>query len=228
MLIRPFATALILVFVSPVVAKAKPESTCFGTTSKGRLDNAWRLPRSGSNYTTYSSIGVLAGRTYVHSRVYRVVLAAYGKLAESSPDAVFMYAETGKKNGGPFAPHKTHQNGLSVDHMVPMRDEDGRSVHLPTSPFNKLGYDIELDSKGRYEGLVLDAVAMSELLYELHRASLSEGIEIWRVIFDPKLQSLLHQTPRWQYLSEHLEFSRKRSWVRHDEHFHVDFRVPCS
>ena len=119
-------------------------------------------------------------------------------------------------------------NGLSVDHMVPMRDANRRSAHLPTSPFNKLGYAIELDEKGRYQGFELDADAMAELLFELHRASLAEGIEIWRVIFDPKLQSLLHATPRWQYLEENLEFSRRQSWVRHDEHFHVDFDVPCS
>lgn len=138
-----------------------------------------------------------------------------------------MYAETGFETGGSFKPHKTHQNGLSVDHMVPMRDADGRSVHLPTSPFNKLGYSIELDGQGRYEDLALDAGAMAELLHQLHLAAIAEGISIWRVIFDPELQHLLHTTPQWPYLEEHIQFSKQRSWVRHDEHFHVDFRVPC-
>ncbi len=227
-LIRIFAATLLLVHLSATASRAEPESTCFGTTSEGRLETGWRLPTSGPNYTAYSTIGVLAGRTSVHSRVHRVLLSAYAALAESSPRTVFMYAETGKRKGGPFPPHKTHQNGLSVDHMVPMRDAGGRSVHLPTSPFNRLGYDIDLDSRGRHGDLALDSLAMTELLYELHRASLAEGVEIWRVIFDPQLQPLLHDSPRWPYLEKHLEFSRRLSWVRHDEHFHVDFRVPCS
>lgn len=208
-------------------ADARTESTCFGTPAEGRLESGWRLPRSGPNYTAYSLVGVLAGRTYLHSRVYRVVTAAYASLADSHPDLVFMYGETGFEEGGPFEPHKTHRNGLSVDHMVPMRDAEGRSVHLPTSPFNKLGYEIELDSEGRYEDLRLDAEAMAELLFALHRAAVEEGIGIWRVIFDPELQPLLHSTSRWPYLAEHLELSTNRSWVRHDEHFHADFRVPC-
>ncbi len=218
---------LALALTSADGADAETASKCFGTTSSGRLENGWRLPASGPNFTAYSRIGVLAGRTYVHSRVHRVLLAAYESLAVSAPTKIFMYAETGFESGGPFKPHKTHQNGLSLDHMVPMRSADGRSVHLPTSPFNKLGYAIELDDRGRYEDLVLDASAMAELLYQLHRAAVAEGISIWRVIFDPKLQPLLHPTPRWPYLEQNIQFSTRRSWVRHDEHFHVDFRVPC-
>lgn len=224
---RLLAATLLLVACFAPAATARSESTCFGSTSDGRLENGWRLPRSGPNYTAYSVLGVLAGRTYVHSRVHRVMTAAYEALARSAPDRIFMYGETGWEEGGPFEPHKTHRNGLSVDHMVPMRDAAGRSVHLPTSPWNKLGYEIELDSQGRYAELRLDAEAMTELLYALHRAALDEGIDIWRVIFDPALQPLLHGTPRWPYLAEHVQLSTKRSWVRHDEHFHVDFRVPC-
>ena len=26
---------------------------------------------------------------------------------------------------------------------------------------------------------------------------------------------------------EHVQFSKQRSWVRHDEHYHVDFSIPC-
>ena len=226
-IIRLFAAVLLGLLVLSAGSLAEAESVCFGTTANGRLEGGLRLPSSGANFTAYSTLGVWAGRTYVHSRVHRVLLAAYAALAESTPDVVYMYAETGKKSGGKFSPHKTHQNGLSVDHMVPMRDSEGRSVHLPTSPFNKLGYSIELDAQGRYRGQVLDAEAMAELLYQLHRAAVAEGIGIWRVIFAPELQPLLHSTPRWPYLEKHVSFSTRRSWVRHDEHFHIDFSVPC-
>ncbi|OOF30883.1 hypothetical protein BZJ20_08950 [Salinivibrio proteolyticus] len=29
------------------------------------------------------------------------------------------------------------------------------------------------------------------------------------------------------YLKQHIQLSTRRSWVRHDEHYHVDFAVPC-
>ena len=215
---------------APAAAADQPTSpsVCHGTTSQGSLENGVRLPRTGANFVPYSNIGVLLGRTWVHGRVAKIVVAAYEALAESRPDTVYMYGETGFREGGPFDPHKTHQNGLSLDHMVPVLDSTGRSLPLPTSPFNKLGYAIEFDEAGRWEDLAIDFEALSELLYELHRASLAEGVDIWRVIFDPKLQPFLHPTARWSYLAEHVEFSTKRSWVRHDEHIHVDFRVPCS
>jgi penicillin-insensitive murein endopeptidase len=46
------------------------------------------------------------------------------------------------------------------------------------------------------------------------------------IILEPLLQPQLFKTKHGAYLREHLSFSRKRSWVRHDEHYHVDFIVP--
>lgn len=85
----------------------------------------------------------------------------------------------------------------------------------------------QFDSKGRLDDLKIDFEAVAEHLYQLHVASKAGGFDIWRVIFDPELQPFLQDSPRWPYLSENLQFSTKRSWVRHDEHFHVDFDVTC-
>ncbi|PIE89817.1 MAG: hypothetical protein CR997_09070 [Acidobacteria bacterium] len=41
------------------------------------------------------------------------------------------------------------------------------------------------------------------------------------------LQPLLYQTTYGKYLKENIYFPQKKSWVRHDEHDHVDFKVPC-
>lgn len=145
---------LFLLFI-PCMAVAT-DSTCFGTTSNGKLLNGVKLPAKGDNFTNYSRLAILAGRTYVHSEVKHIVVDAYESLAASQPNKVFKYTETGRRNGGPFKPHKTHQNGLSVDFMTPMIDSSGNSVHLPTHALNRLGYDIELDSKNQYEGLSID------------------------------------------------------------------------
>lgn len=203
------------------------ESICFGKTKHGRLAGGVSLPYSGDNFSAYSTVGWLAGRTYVHSKVAQVVLASYASLKKTIPDAVFVYGETGWESGGSFKPHKTHQNGLSVDLMVPVRDADGRSVPLPCSVFNKLGYALEFDSAGRMGALQIDFEALAEQIYWLHKNASAYDIRIWRVIFDPELQKNLKKTKRWTYLTKHIAFSTRRSWVRHDEHIHVDFIVPC-
>lgn len=61
------------------------ESTCYGTTSKGRVENAVPLPSEGRNFVSYGSFPELAGRTYVHSKVHDVVADAYRLLEAEQP-----------------------------------------------------------------------------------------------------------------------------------------------
>ncbi|PKF81673.1 replication initiation protein [Vibrio sp. vnigr-6D03] len=206
---------------------SKP-STCYGTTSNGYLENGVKLPLYGENFESYSLLASAAGRTYVHSAVSEIMLSAYQNLLKSHPDKIFKYAETGFEEGGEFSPHKTHRNGLSVDFMTPMINQDGESEHLPTNPLNRLGYDIELDAKGRYDDLEIDYTALAAHLVELHKESKRRGYDLWRVIFDPKLQSGLFTTTYGPYIKENIKLSKRRSWVRHDEHYHVDFIIPCN
>lgn len=202
-------------------------STCFGTTANGSLSAGVKLPASGKNYVGYSTLARMAGRTYVHSTVSDIIVAAYKTLETEQPDKVYKYAETGFKDGGEFKPHKTHRNGLSVDFMTPVINKAGRSVHLPTNALNRLGYDIEFDKNGQYEGMLIDYEAMAAHLVALHKQAKKQGHDLWRVIFDPALQPALFKTQYAAYLKKHIQFSKKRAWVRHDEHYHVDFAIPC-
>ncbi|RCU51568.1 replication initiation protein [Corallincola holothuriorum] len=219
---------LLLVSCLSASAAQGAESVCFGTTANGYLENGVELPAEGSNYVTYSNIARLAGRSYVHSAVRDIVVAAYRMLETEQPSKVYKYAETGFASGGRFRPHKTHMNGLSVDFMTPVRDSEGRSVHLPTNLFNKFGYNIEFDQLGVYDGMVIDYEALAAHIVALDKAANALGYGLWRVIFAPELQPHLFQTAYGAYLSSHIEFSKKRSWVRHDEHYHVDFDIPCT
>jgi penicillin-insensitive murein endopeptidase len=203
------------------------ESVCYGTTSNGRLENGVQLPSEGKNYEGYSTIAKLAGRTYVHSAVNKIFVNAYASLESSKPEKVFKYAETGFEEGGKFKPHKTHQNGLSIDFMTPVINKNGSSVHLPTNPLNKFGYNIEFSATGKFENLKIDYVALAAHIVSLHKEAKKLGYDLWRVIFDPKLQPNLFKTKYGEYLKSNIQFSKKRSWVRHDEHYHVDFEVPC-
>ena len=220
-------TLLSFILLASSLISSAGESTCFGTTSNGRLENGVQLPSRGQNFVAYSTVARLAGRTYVHSSVRDIVVASYKALETEQPEKVFKYAETGFKSGGRFKPHKTHMNGLSVDFMTPVINSKGESVHLPTHALNRLGYDIEFDSDGVYQGLKIDYEALSAHLVALHKQSKALGHDLWRVIFDPKLQPHLLKTEYGPYLQKNIQFSKKRSWVRHDEHYHVDFAIPC-
>lgn len=208
----------------PVVASG---STCYGSTSRGRLQNGCKLPSAGDNFTGYSTLGSILGRTYVHCLVSEIVVNAYAELSRSHPSLRFVYGETGLEEGGHFKPHRTHQNGLSVDFFVPVRDSQGRSVPLGTHALNRWGYDLEFDGHGKLGELSIDFEAMVDHLAALHQAALQAGVDISRVIFDPELQPLLRAASNWPLLEGKIALSDRRSWVRHDEHYHVDFAVPC-
>lgn len=183
-----FIANIFLFFAISSIYAFEQESICFGTTDKGRLENGWQLPKSGKNYQAYSALCCFAGRNYVHSKVHAVVVAAYQLLEKTVPNRIYVYGETGWAKGGQFKPHKTHQNGLSVDFFVPVLDSKGASVPLPTGPHNKFGYSIEFNSKGKYGEYSIDFEAMADHLLAIKQMSDKKGIKIWRVIFDNELQ----------------------------------------
>ncbi|RSZ60112.1 replication initiation protein [Massilia atriviolacea] len=208
-------------------AHAAPASQCYGGVSKGRLAGGVRLPVAGPNFSAYSAEAIAAGRTHVHATVARIMAHAYAGALVPLPSARFVYGETGMANGGPFAPHKTHQNGLSVDFFVPVRDARGAAA-LPASAQNRYGYDIEFDADGRYQGYRIDFAAYAEHLYQLDLAARAHGAALALVIVDPRYMPALLSSARGPWLRKHIPFMRARPWVRHDEHYHVDFKLACA
>ena len=218
--------AAVLCAIWMIAADASPQSVCYGITSNGRLAHGCQLPSGGNNYTTYSNLARWLGRTWVHCDVVEVIESAYASLVESHPEKRYVYGETGFRTGGEFKPHRNHQNGLSVDFMTPIVDGDGGSVPLPTGITNKFGYSIEFDASGRYKDYEIDFESLAAHLAALRQAAEERGMGISRVVFDPELQPPLRETSSWPEIQD-LGFSRKRSWVRHDQHYHVDFEVSC-
>jgi len=202
-------------------------SQCFGTTSRGRIEHSVALPIGGSNFSAYSDLAARLGRTHVHSTVAEIVTAAYVALRESRPDTHYVYGETGWAGGGAFPPHRTHQNGLSVDFFVPVLDASGNSALLPSHVGNRFGYDIEFDAKARYADLRIDFPAIAEHLHQLNVAARARKVRLDRVIFDTTYLPALFATPRGAELAASLTFMRTQPWVRHDEHYHIDFDIAC-
>ncbi len=220
-------TLIILLSVQSANTEKTP-SICYGTTKDGHLENGWQLPPSGKNFEVYSSLGVALDRNYVHSKVYEVIVKAYKALESSAPEKVFVYGESGFKGGGRFRPHKTHANGLSVDFFVPVVNQDGISVKLPINPLNKFGYKIEFNQNAQFKDLSIDFEAMAKHLVAIKQAADSKGAGIDVVIFDNSFQKKLFATPTGKKLPKLMRFSVKKSWVRHDEHYHIDFEVKCA
>lgn len=224
---RFFVISLLILVGFGATNAVAADSVCYGTTSKGRLENGVRIPESGPNFSAYSAVGVAVGRTYVHSKVAAVIEAAYRSLAAWVPDKRYVYGESGWSSGGRIKPHRTHQNGLAVDFMVPVLDAKERSVPLPAGLSNKFGYGIEFDDKARFGKLRIDFDAIGEHLLALSEAARQQGIAVQRVIFEKPYLPNLFAASRGSFVKQRIPFMQGEPWIRHDEHYHVDFAVPC-
>lgn len=200
-------------------------SQSLGTVNKGSLINGKRLPAKGDNFTTCSRLVSLLGRNSVNDKVRAAVLEAYAEVYKIDPKIKFVIGETSWPHGGKFWPHRSHQNGLSVDFMVPVRNKSGESVPLPSTIFNKFGYGIEFDSLGRYEDLTIDFNSIGLHILRLKKSAEKNGLGIVVVIFDNQLQTLLFKTKYGKELQDNIRFSKLKPWIRHDEHYHVDFKI---
>ncbi len=196
-----------------------------GTVAGGRLRHGKRLPTRGRNFIAHSYLGALLGRNAVHDRVRDTVLEAYRMLATTHPTVHFVYGETGWPRGGPFWPHRTHRNGLSADFMTPVVNAAGRSIPLPASLLTLWGYGIDFDREGRADYLTVDFEATAAHLVALREAGRRHGVGIATVIFAPGLAARLAGTPSGRALGGSVPFFAGRPWVRHDDHYHVDFRL---
>jgi len=219
---------LVLVFLFLVsIDSSAEESICYGKVNSGRLENGVQLPDHGKNYSAYSELGVSSGRTYVHSKIRDVVVKTYKELESIEPDKVYVYGETGWKDGGRIRPHRTHQNGLSIDFMVPVVDKAGHSIKLPTSILNKYGYGIDFDEEGQSGDLQIDFEAMASHLMTLAQIAKQENVEISLVIFDGSLKPALFKSKNGASLQDMLPWMKGKAWIKHDQHYHIDFSVPC-
>ena len=203
-------------------------SKSHGPTHDGRLEHGKRMPSGGANFRTYSGLGSLIGRTATHSAVRDTLLDAYRSLHDSHPDRRFVYGELGWPAGGPFRPHRTHQNGLSVDLMVPVVDaDDGSPDDLHTHLLAGFGYGLDFDDEGRgvgfwNRGQQIHWQGLGAMLLAVEEAAGAHGLRVQRVILAPQLRKELLREVEERRLRR-LPWLRRGSWVRHDDHVHIDF-----
>jgi penicillin-insensitive murein endopeptidase len=203
-------------------------SISHGSYSNGTLENGKLIPFSGKNFKYFSEASYLAGRAFLNAKVLKTLLDTYQELDSIYPDKMFYIMESSYKKGGKFYPHRTHQNGLSVDLMTPML-KDGKNY----DGLDHLGiphYWIQFDENGIYEkdntiSINLNLVAHHILLLDKHARK--NGLKIYRVHFQNNLHDEFYKTDFGKEV-------RKKGIIlttglsktiseQHDDHFHVDF-----
>ena len=216
---------LIFLYIFPnslLILDNNKESISYGTVSNGRIENSKRVAFRGPNHSTYSYLGYLLGRTFVHNKVKQTIMDAYKICETTCPNVCFVLGETGKRKGGRFLPHRTHRNGLSVDFMSPMiqQAKPYRSHHL----FNRWGYGLEFDQQGKTKDYQIDYETMAQHILAVKKAAAANGLRIQKIIFDPALQLQLKKTTVASEI-KNLPYTKNRVTVRHDDHYHIDFAL---
>lgn len=195
----------------------------FGAGSCGRLKGGVALPCAGHNFKAFSPLACVARRNYLHPLVARTVVDAYALLRDKHPGRTWQYGEMGWPHGGRFWPHRTHRAGVSADFMVPVV-RHGKPATLPSHPFNQFGYGIEFSAQGVAGSQHVDWVALADHLHALRQAGKHHGVSIKLVILDHLFRPHLFKADP---AVRALPFNKGKPWIRHDEHYHVDFTLPA-
>lgn len=218
-----FSLTVAIAWVRVLVDGTTP-SKVVGTVARGHIEHAHVLPPWGPGYVAYSLLGAALGRQYVDGRVRDALLASFAARSRAEGQRRFVTGETGWPGGGRFRPHRSHQNGMAVDVFMPVRKQGGDLAALGTWPWNKFGYGLDFDERGEMGDLRIDFESVAALLLELDAQARQRGLRVGRVIIAPEFVPMLLATPSGHRLGDlGSRLTRKAVWIRHDEHFHIDF-----
>lgn len=106
-------------------------SHSIGRPGDGRREHGHVLPPWGEGFRSYSLIGSALGRQHAHGAVRDTLIAALAERARTA-GRVHVLGEMSRQRGGRIHPHRTHQNGLSADRFMPLRDGAGSAAVLST------------------------------------------------------------------------------------------------
>src|SRR5687768_13035342 len=115
-------TAMITCSIPEMIHRNHGTSISTGSARDGKLQNGWLLPYRGANFHYFSPFSYyILNDAYVHSSVHATLTEAYGICEKSCPGKEFILMECTRKKGGKMLFHWTHENGTSVDFMVPKK-----------------------------------------------------------------------------------------------------------
>lgn len=209
--------------------RSLPQSIAKGTVSKGSLKNGAKLPYAGENVRYFSPASYfLLNRAHVHDNVHRTLSATYTELNNILPGRRFRVMECSKKRGGKMQPHRTHQNGLSVDFMTPLLRK-GKPWYL-LDRISLFHYLLTFQSDGQWRmdrQVKIDFETMAVHILTLDKMARRHGLYIKKVIWQTRLKKPLFATPSGKQLKKkNIYFTRRLEKIidnLHDDHYHIDF-----
>lgn len=221
--------SLFISSIPQIIHKNQGESESIGKVSNGKIINAYKLPRKGENFKFFSLFDYyVLGRCYIHSGIHKTILESYAILENENPNYTYRLMECSKRKGGRPFPHRTHQNGTSVDFMTPLL-KNGKQITFydKTSVFR---YLMKFDSKGRSrinKKVVIDFEAVAQHILILDKTARKNGFKIRKVILETNLKDELFATKYGAELKErNIYFVKslpKAIDELHDDHYHIDF-----
>lgn len=202
--------------------------TSIGTVHNGRLENGTVVPFSGDNFFYFDSTSYLNGRAFTHQSVCRTIVQTYAALAKVTEHR-FGLMELSNEHGGEIYPHRTHQNGMSVDFMSPLV-KHGR----PYTAQDFVGgphYLMDFDNTGHWtedSEVLIDFDLIARHILALDSTAGTNGLQIEKVIWKMELRDELFATPAGKKLqASGIYITRQLTPLinsLHDDHYHVDFK----
>ena len=120
----PISIILLLLSIPEMMHKNQGNSKARGSVRNGSLENAYLLPYSGQNFRYFSPFSYyILNNGYLHATVAGIALYSYKECETTCPGVDFRMMECANKEGGKMLIHRTHQNGLSIDFMVPKKNQ---------------------------------------------------------------------------------------------------------
>ena len=209
--------------------KNSGKSKAKGSVRDGQLENAYLIPYSGKNFRYFSPLSYyLLNNGYTHSSTCQTVLDAYKICETTCPGIQFRIMECSDKKGGKLLIHRTHQNGTSVDFMVPKKKKSKQSTF-----WDHLGmwhYLLEFNNQGQLnvnKNVAIDFETIGKHILALDDSARKNGMRIKKIILKIELKDDLYKTPsgkkvkaRGIYVVQGLTPIVNKV---HDDHYHVDF-----
>jgi penicillin-insensitive murein endopeptidase len=205
-------------------------SNSIGTYSKGSLENGKLIPFKGKNFTYFDTQSYLNGRAFLNDKVLNTLLKSYKQFETLLPERMFHVMECSNQHGGKLFPHRTHQNGLSIDFMMPLI-KDGK----PFYGLDTLGADhyfLEFDNNGVYKEdptISIDFNLVAHHILILNKVAKVLGVKLTKIIINTDLKDELFTTKFGKILkTSGIYVVQKLSPLinsLHDDHYHIDFEI---
>lgn len=199
-----------------------------GSVSNGKLENGKLMSFYGTNFTYFDTLSYFKGRAYVNENVKTTVIKTYEELLIQCPKRHFYVMECSNKEGGKINPHHTHQNGLSVDFMMPLLKAGKDYYGLDT--IGSHHYWLEFDNNGNYSkdnSISIDFDLIAKHILLLNEMAKKQGLKISKVIIKTELKDELFATENGKALvaSKIYVVQKLTPLINslHDEHYHIDF-----